>query len=70
MPGSPAGGTMAPNGLAGPNGSWPGEGGADLPAGRRPADARTFEKDDKTVRNLWRLEQHNEFFRALGLRPD
>ena len=40
----------------------------DLPS--RPADARTFEKDDKTVRNLWRLEQHNEFFRALGLRPD
>lgn len=36
----------------------------------KPADARTFEKDDKTVRNLWRLEQHSEFFRRLGERTD
>lgn len=40
----------------------------DLPG--RPADARTFEKDEQTVRNLWRLEQHNAFFRALGERSD
>jgi len=36
----------------------------------RPLDARTLEKDEKTVRNLWRLEQHNEFFRQLGARAD
>lgn len=35
-----------------------------------PADARTLEKDEKTVRNLWRLEVHNPFFRALGERAD
>jgi len=32
----------------------------------KPADARTLEADEKTVRNLWRLEQHNEWFRQLG----
>lgn len=36
----------------------------------KPPDARTLEKDEKTVRNLWRLEQHNEFFRKLGERDD
>ena len=36
----------------------------------KPADARTLEKDEKTVRNLWRLEQHNEFFRRLAERED
>src|SRR5690606_23057077 len=24
----------------------------------KPADSRTFEADNRTVRNLWRLEQH------------
>lgn len=32
----------------------------------KPADARTLETDNQTVRNLWRLEQHNEWFRQLG----
>jgi ectoine hydroxylase-related dioxygenase (phytanoyl-CoA dioxygenase family) len=36
----------------------------------QPVDARTFEKDEKTVRNLWRLEKYNTFFRQLGERPD
>ena len=36
----------------------------------KPLNARTLEKDEKTVRNLWRLEEHNEFFRALGERED
>ena len=36
----------------------------------KPANARTLEKDEKTVRNLWRLEEHNAFFRALGERED
>jgi phytanoyl-CoA hydroxylase len=36
----------------------------------KPADARTFEKDESTVRNLWRLEQHNAFFHQLGERAD
>ncbi|GEP45137.1 phytanoyl-CoA dioxygenase family protein [Brevifollis gellanilyticus] len=36
----------------------------------KPANARTFEKDEKTVRNLWRLEEHNEFFRQMGERED
>ncbi|MCB1078784.1 MAG: phytanoyl-CoA dioxygenase family protein, partial [Verrucomicrobiae bacterium] len=40
----------------------------DLPT--RPPDARTFEADGITVRNLWRLEQHSAFFRELGERPD
>jgi hypothetical protein len=30
----------------------------------QPVDARTFEKDETTVRNLWRLEKYNEWFRA------
>ncbi len=32
----------------------------------KPDDARTLEADGKTVRNLWRLEQHNVYFRELG----
>ncbi|WP_395736673.1 phytanoyl-CoA dioxygenase family protein [Prosthecobacter sp.] len=36
----------------------------------QPPDARTFEKDEKTVRNLWRLEKYNEWFRQLGERAD
>ena len=32
----------------------------------QPVDARTFEKDEKTVRNLWRLEKYNSWFRELG----
>lgn len=35
-----------------------------------PVNARTLEKDEKTVRNLWRLEEHNKFFRDLGERAD
>ena len=27
-----------------------------------PADAKTTEKDSKTIRNLWRLELYNKFF--------
>ncbi len=40
----------------------------DLPS--KPVDARTLEADGKTVRNLWRLNQHNEFFRELGQRAE
>lgn len=40
----------------------------DLP--HCPPNARTLEADDKTVRNLWRLEQHNPFFLQLASRPD
>ena len=36
----------------------------------QPVDARTFEKDEKTVRNLWRLEKYNPWFRQLGERED
>lgn len=36
----------------------------------KPLDARTLEMDEETVRNLWRLEQHNAFFRQLGERAD
>ena len=36
----------------------------------KPLDARTLEADETTVRNLWRLELHNEFFRAIGARED
>jgi len=34
-----------------------------------PADAATKEADEKTVRNLWRLEQHNPFLGEFGARP-
>lgn len=40
----------------------------DLPS--KPADARTLEADGKSVRNLWRLEQHNAYFRELGQRVE
>lgn len=36
----------------------------------RPADARTLEADDRTVRNLWRLEQHDPWFGEFGARED
>lgn len=36
----------------------------------KPLDSRTLEKDEKTVRNLWRLEQHNDFFKRLAERED
>lgn len=36
----------------------------------KPMNARTLEEDEKTVRNLWRLEEHYNFFRALGERED
>jgi ectoine hydroxylase-related dioxygenase (phytanoyl-CoA dioxygenase family) len=36
----------------------------------KPADARTYEADETTVRNLWRLEVHNEFFRDFAARGD
>jgi len=36
----------------------------------KPVDARTLEADDKTVRNLWRLEIHNMFFRDFAARGD
>lgn len=36
----------------------------------QPVDARTFEKDETTVRNLWRLEKYNPWFLALGERED
>ncbi len=32
----------------------------------KPADARSLEPDGETVRNLWRLEQHNDYFRELA----
>lgn len=36
----------------------------------KPLDARTLEADESTVRNLWRLELHNDFFRDFGARDD
>jgi ectoine hydroxylase-related dioxygenase (phytanoyl-CoA dioxygenase family) len=35
-----------------------------------PPDARTLEADGKTVRNLWRIEKHNEKLRAFAERPE
>jgi phytanoyl-CoA hydroxylase len=35
----------------------------------KPADAATREADGITVRNLWRLEQHNAFLREIAERP-
>ena len=35
-----------------------------------PEGDRTFESDGQTVRNLWRMEVHDEFFANLALRPD
>jgi ectoine hydroxylase-related dioxygenase (phytanoyl-CoA dioxygenase family) len=34
-----------------------------------PAGDRTFEADGKTVRNLWRMEQHDPYFDGLARRP-
>jgi phytanoyl-CoA hydroxylase len=36
----------------------------------KPPDAATREADGITVRNLWRLEQHNPMLRALAERPE
>mgnify|MGYP002633321634 CR=1 FL=1 len=36
----------------------------------QPADARTFETDETTVRNLWRLEKYNPWFRRIAERED
>ncbi len=36
----------------------------------KPRDARTLEGDGKTIRNLWRLSEHNEYFRKLGRRAE
>lgn len=36
----------------------------DLPS--KPIDARTMEADGETIRNLWRLELYNEYFKKLG----
>src|SRR5437870_4281685 len=35
-----------------------------------PKDAATREADEKTVRNLWRIERHNPKLRALAERED
>jgi ectoine hydroxylase-related dioxygenase (phytanoyl-CoA dioxygenase family) len=35
-----------------------------------PPGDRTLEADGKTVRNLWRMEQHDPFFKSLAQRPD
>lgn len=40
----------------------------DLPT--MPADAATREGDGRTVRNLWRLEQHNDRLRTFAERAD
>jgi ectoine hydroxylase-related dioxygenase (phytanoyl-CoA dioxygenase family) len=40
----------------------------DLPS--KPKDACTLEADGKTIRNLWRLEKHNEYFKELGQRRE
>ena len=39
-------------------------------APRVPAADRTFEADGKTVRNLWRMELHDEFFANLPRRKE
>jgi len=35
-----------------------------------PESDRVFEADGKNVRNLWRLEEHDSFFKKLGHRKD
>lgn len=40
----------------------------DLPG--KPADARTLEADEQTIRNLWRLELHNPVLRTLAEREE
>lgn len=34
------------------------------------ASDRTYEADGKAVRNLWRMEEHDEFFRSFSQSPD
>jgi ectoine hydroxylase-related dioxygenase (phytanoyl-CoA dioxygenase family) len=36
----------------------------------KPLDARTLEADGETIRNLWRLHEHNSYFRELGERTE
>jgi ectoine hydroxylase-related dioxygenase (phytanoyl-CoA dioxygenase family) len=36
----------------------------------RPPEASTREADGKTVRNLWHLEQHCEYFKDMAYRPE
>src|SRR5258708_4318141 len=31
---------------------------------------RTFEPDGKTVRNIWRIDQYDPYFRELAYRPE
>ena len=40
----------------------------DLPS--KPRDAKTVEADGETIRNLWRLHLHNEYFRAIAQREE
>jgi phytanoyl-CoA hydroxylase len=40
----------------------------DLPT--KPLDARTTEADETTVRNLWRLEQHNPYMLEFSKQPE
>lgn len=35
-----------------------------------PPDAKTTEKDGRTIRNLWRLELYNKYFKELGERDE
>jgi ectoine hydroxylase-related dioxygenase (phytanoyl-CoA dioxygenase family) len=35
-----------------------------------PAGDRTLEADQTTVRNLWRMQEHDPFFKALAERPE
>ena len=38
--------------------------------GDKPKDARTLEPDGRNIRNLWRLQQHNTYFRQLAQQTD
>lgn len=40
----------------------------DLPS--KPRDARTVEADGTSIRNLWRLQEHNEFLRNVARHPE
>lgn len=35
-----------------------------------PEGDRTFEVDEKNIRNLWRMEQHDPYFAAMAKRPE
>ena len=39
-------------------------------APRVPTDDRVLEADGRSVRNLWRMQDHDAFFAALGQRPE